>query len=91
MTPRPQDRTTARPRPAHVTTLGRISLLTLALTGLVGAARLVAFLRWTHEHPCWRHSNATWCGHFCDDDPCACPDRHATPDPFGDGPSCPDP
>lgn len=35
-------------------------------------------------YPCWRSSNAAWCGHFCDDDPCACPGRTG----YGAGTGC---
>jgi len=38
--------------------------------------------------PCWRYSNAAWCGHFCDDDPCACPQRELGPKAYGAGPGC---
>lgn len=75
--------------------LGRRAALAVALTLalLVGAGllRLLGFWYWTVQHPCWRYSNAAWCGHYCDDDPCACPERHDTADPFGAGPGCPDP
>ena len=37
-------------------------------------------------YPCWRHSNAEWCGHFCEEDACACAGRTG----YGSGKGCPD-
>ena len=62
----------------------------IAVLGLVVATPALGWLAWERSYPCWRFSNATWCGHFCDDDPCACPARHETPDPDGGGPGCAD-
>ncbi|HUJ62151.1 MAG TPA: hypothetical protein VLX92_26775 [Kofleriaceae bacterium] len=36
-------------------------------------------------YPCWPASNAAWCGHFCDDDPCSC-----TSGAYGAGTGCHD-
>ena len=41
-------------------------------------------------YPCWRYSNASWCGHFCDDDPCSCPERGRGPSAYGAGGGCSD-
>lgn len=69
----------------------RALLVIGSLAAIAVLTPLVSAWGWTLAHPCWRSSNAEWCGHYCDDDPCACPDRHATADPFGGGPGCPDP
>jgi hypothetical protein len=55
---------------------------------VAGIAALSAAVALDQRHPCWRYSNAPWCGHFCDDDPCACPARGTVRDPYGAGPSC---
>jgi hypothetical protein len=59
---------------------------------LVIALPFVWRFEWQREltlhYPCWRYSNADWCGHFCDDDPCACPARDRGGDVYGGGPGC---
>jgi hypothetical protein len=42
------------------------------------------------HYPCWSFSNAAWCGHFCDDDPCMCPARARGPAVYGAGAGCRD-
>lgn len=64
--------------------LSVIGVLALVLAGGVG----MAAWGWNAAHPCWRYSNAAWCGHFCDDDPCMCPDRSLGPSAYAGGPGC---
>lgn len=60
----------------------------VVLTALLAIALATITLGLAVRFPCWRYSNAAWCGHFCDDDPCACPDRARYQDPYGSGPGC---
>lgn len=55
----------------------------LACAAPVGCLATVGAL--SAYYPCWRFSNAAWCGHFCDDDPCACPAHRG----YGAGSGCP--
>lgn len=58
----------------------RTWLLVLALPLVLVTTSLAMSL----YYPCWRYSNAAWCGHFCDDAPCACPGRTG----YGAGSGC---
>ncbi len=60
----------------------------LWLLAALPAIVLTQFHALSWFYPCWRYSNAAWCGHFCDDDPCACPERAAGVSPYGAGDGC---
>lgn len=51
---------------------------------------VVLWLAVERYYPCWPYSNAAWCGHFCDDDPCACPERSQGAAAYGAGHGCTD-
>lgn len=40
------------------------------------------------QWPCWWASNAEWCGHLCDSDPCECKEWRRGPAAYGGGTSC---
>lgn len=67
----------------------RVSLAVLVGVALLAIACVVSgVVAWNAAYPCWRYSNASWCGHFCDDDPCMCPSRGLGPSAYGGGPGC---
>lgn len=69
--------------------IGAIVLsLRLWLLVALPAIVLTQFHALSRFYPCWRYSNAAWCGHFCDDDPCACPERAAGLSAYGAGDGC---
>jgi hypothetical protein len=74
--------------------LGVFAFITIALGRRLWLIVLLPAIVLTYVHaldwlyPCWRYSNATWCGHFCDDDPCSCPEHAEGPSVYGAGSGC---